>query len=95
MGHRQCLAGSAWTAVVAIDLCYLSPLKLGFPLRRAPPFPLRKNCCLLANCSFAIVFTSPKLAELHQLGHNAGTEQQYSSPTNGPLKQTVGQLRAA
>jgi hypothetical protein len=47
------------------------------------PFPLQKHCRVLANCGFASVFATPKLAGLQHLGRIAAKRQRYGSPKNG------------
>jgi hypothetical protein len=46
-------------------------------------FPCKKNQGVLANCSFAAVFTVPMLAGLWHLGRISGEGQCYGSPING------------
>ncbi len=85
-------AAIAWTTQLAKSpcfarVCYIPWLKLGFPSRtvrlHTPPLPVRKHQCALANCGFATIIVTSKLAGLQKQGHIAGKRQCFGSLKNG------------
>jgi hypothetical protein len=56
---------------------------------------LAEKSLLLANCSFAKVFATPKLAALRHLGRLQVKNNATAHPKIGSLKKIIWQLRAA
>ncbi len=73
----------------------LIEIRLSSRTAQIQPFPLRKNRCTSANCSFPVIFAACKASGLRYLGILKSKDNALGHRKIGSLKQTVWQLQAA